>query len=124
MSSKADLVFLERKLGEATAGISDDAMSERYALNNVLHEMMPEPKCVQPPNYCMNLAAAVELVERVKPDHEWRVGVDFENQRAWAELANDHWDEAMEWLLAEAKTPALALCLALVRSFQKENGNS
>lgn len=107
-----DLIFLERRLSEAPDGISDDALSERYAINKVLHRMMPEPKCVQEPNYCRDLSAAVELVERLLPhDHRqhWNVGKWASCYRAF--IKPDFW--------GEAATPALALCIALVRSLQK-----
>jgi len=68
------------------------------------------------PRFTASIDAALALVERVLPDREWGIWQVQENGRYYAQIGDDHWDEAMGVIIAHAKTPALALCIALLRA--------
>ena len=42
--------------------IADFDTQEAVDLNKALHDLLPEPKCVQPPNYLRSIDAAMSLV--------------------------------------------------------------
>ena len=71
------------------------------------------------PNYTASIDAALELVERLLPGHEKRVGDDQENGRWWAAICAEIWDENFtEDIIGEALTGPLAILLALFRALE------
>lgn len=69
-----------------------------------------------PPQFTRSLDAALALVAAKLPSREWGVYADLENRRYDAFVADDVWDESFENITATAPTPALALCLALLKA--------
>lgn len=138
MSSKADLDFLEQKLSAATG--PDRELDARIfaelcrpsASAPLFWDALPTG--AHPIElYTGSLDAAIALVERMLPNWFW----DVRGLSDWIEQGQWHY-EAEIWLPVtkaprelngnsrgtKCKTAALALCLALVRSLQKEDGNS
>lgn len=70
-----------------------------------IHDVLPEPKCVQPPNYCASLDAAETLVPEYCKD-------------VWSLIGGTKWQAlvGLDDYQADAATPALALCAAALRA--------
>lgn len=68
------------------------------------------------PHYTNSIDAVLTLVGHLFPDREWGVWQDQENGRYAAQLGDDNWDEVMGFVVAHAKTPALALLAALLKA--------
>ena len=49
-------------MAEAIECLSDFETPDAVDLNNALHTMLPEPKCVQPPNYLRSVDAAISFL--------------------------------------------------------------
>ena len=100
-------------MAEACEALSDFDTQEAVDLNNALHALLPEPKCVQPPNYLRSIDAALTLVpeingsipypqiSRVSPE-SWSVHIGYCNRAPG--------------VTAKAASPALALCAAALRA--------
>ena len=100
-----DLRELEKRLEEATGG-SEDLNIE---ILHVLHDHGGFAReMVVVPNFTGSLDAAVALVERILPAWIWDV---TSTGQAWV---MHH--ETSEQHCADAKTPPVALCLALIRA--------
>lgn len=101
---------LARRCEAATGGNTDTEIAVRRTIENVIHDIMPEPKVVQPLKYCSSLDAALSLVPEgwhaiihARPDYP---GVElFEFPLPCRKVP-----------LVHADTPALALCAAALRA--------
>ena len=90
----------------------EGASGEYYpALCSDIHDIVPEPKCVQPPNYCASLDAAMSLV----PERVTYIGLEL---CAGRHCASVDWEtgECQRGASGWGKTPALALCAAALRA--------
>ena len=104
-----------KELAERVERLTNFETPEAVALNNALHNLLPEPKCVQPPNYLRSIDAAMQLVPE---DAEWSLEGDFERK------GNSGYHCGMNWYQVDyyahvwtsAATPALALCAAALRA--------
>lgn len=65
------------------------------------------------PRLTTSLDAALTLVPG---SHEWSVGVDLENRKGWARVADDIWDECCDDIVSAAPTIPLALCIAALKA--------
>lgn len=83
-----------------------------------IHDILPEPKCVQPPNYLASLDAAMSLV----PEGMWHeikgprryLNIPTASPNYWSARL-EAWDagaEGMGW----GATPAIALCAAALKA--------
>jgi len=90
--------------------IADFDTQEAVDLNKALHDLLPEPKCVQPPNYLRSIDAAMSLVpEGLYPT------LDFVTSRCWLRTAEGY-DLIGGVAHGFAATPALALVAAALRA--------
>lgn len=99
------------ELADAIERLTDLETAYAVSLNDMLHDLLPEPKCVQPPNYLASIDAALTLV----PDG-WaiEISVDFVGG-ARATLfpqGNAYYGQVK----ALAATAALALCVSALRA--------
>ena len=85
-------------------------------INVMLHELQPEPKVVQPPQYLASIDAAMTLV----PDGwtAWELRSHQNKARFSCDLSRlSEIDSSSEdWACGRGKTPALALCAAALRA--------
>lgn len=103
-----------------------EAASGEYdpELCSLIHDVLPEPKCVQPPNYCASIDAAMMLVPN--GDGHWPQliysGVNPNNpgkQKCRYEI----WQKgSAKPARSNAATPALALCAAAIRALAEQVG--
>lgn len=97
----------------AIEAMADTETAEARSINDRLHELLPEPKCVQPPNYLASIDAALTLV----PDDFWcNIGVRRYHGEVSIGLAM-----TAEWF-GRAATPALAICAAALRARENQHG--
>ncbi len=81
-------------------------------LCDALHELLPEPKCVQPPNYLASIDAAVTLV----PEW-WMTSLTWSADIAECLLCDDRVNPVRHSdITSEAPTPAIALCIAALKA--------
>lgn len=112
------------QLAAKIEGLEDFETPEAVAINNALHDLLPEPKCVQPPNYLRSIDAAMQLV----PDGaHWGMGHDNTGPLAgWAWVrvkGKDGWQElhsplrmGFNYAGPFPAAPSLALCAAALRA--------
>lgn len=108
MKDAATLLALAERCENAAADYDPQLCSD-------VHDALPEPKCVQPPNYCRSVDAATVLVpEDAFWDagvYDWGGGVASVNvRRADGTLISGACPAV------EAATPALALTAAALRA--------
>lgn len=103
-------------LASACERLTDFETPEAEALNNALHGVLPEPKCVQPPNYRANISAAIGLLPE---SLVFNLGNDV---GGWAYVWNDTPEYNGEPHEGRAATPALALCAAALRAIASQEG--
>ncbi len=107
-----DLLALAARIERMTGGSSDDEITERRAVNDIIHAMMPEPKVICPLDYCASLDAAMTLIDgevffhvsRFSPGEGGASAHVYPNRG----LGDDY--------EGNAATPALALCAAALKS--------
>ncbi len=68
------------------------------------------------PRYTVSIDAALILVPE---GHEWETGSNLENQKGWAKVGDNVWDECFEDIVVIAATPALALCIAALKASEQ-----
>jgi hypothetical protein len=82
------------------------------ALCSEIHDVLAEPKCVQPPNYCASLDAALTL----RPEG-WFLQLEQYTKGWTATLASHLWfDDRRESRDGSALSPAAALTAACLRA--------
>ena len=109
------------------SGVSE---SEWRAVCDALHDLMPEPKCVQPPNYLKSIDAAMKLV----PDGWHRQMRDADRDQdetgtLWILESPDYesviWGKGENWITDELSgsrsivwhnEPAIGLCIAALKA--------
>lgn len=74
-----------------------------------IHDVLLEPKCIQPPNYCRSVDAALTLV----PDG-WRMSLSDVVSPGFHAALMEYAGHSEAF--ARAATPALALCAAALRA--------
>jgi len=81
----------------------------------VYFDTLPGPECTA---YTTSLDAITGLIERKLPGCRWSIKVDDGQEGFWAHLRNaqPHLTEARYVANADAKTPALAACIALLKA--------
>lgn len=94
--------------------LTDFETQEAVDLNNAIHNLLPEPKCVQPPNYLRSIDAAMTLVPE---GCEWMLETDYQ-RRGDPITANINWldVDGIEHSWSTGHTPALALTAAALRA--------
>ena len=110
------------RMAEQVESITDIGTQEAVDLINAIHTLLPEPKCVQPPNYLTSLDAAMTLVPEgmqlaiytnfvltrgfpQEPDGSWIITDDMP-KGCWV---RSYGDEPFRNVRAEALTTALAI---------------
>ncbi len=53
--------------------------------------------------------------------HEFSIGDDLENNKGWAKIGDDVWDECMGDVVVAAATIELAICIAVLELELQEN---
>jgi hypothetical protein len=126
----ADYTDLIARLEKATEGgmaldeaivraLYPDAIISIYCAGDdipvVFHAEPLVPNKRDLPAFTTSLDAALTLVPG---SHEWSVGVDLENRKGWARVADDIWDECCEDIVSVAPTIPLALVIAALKARQ------
>ncbi len=94
--------------GYTMTDLGNKARNENRARSQFIHsDRGPAP------HYTTSLDAALTLVP---PNHEWSAGNDAENQKGWAKVGKEVWDENFDEYVVVSATPALALCIAALRA--------
>lgn len=120
------LKVLERKLTEATGGdrLLDEAVYEAL-IGPVTWALVSDAGNMNPPGYTLSLDAAVALVECVLPGHCLQTTkYAWGGNQNWGAKVFDPRREGRSNGGAFGATPALALCLALIRALLSEKGGT
>jgi hypothetical protein len=83
-------------------------------LCSAIHDALPEPKCVQPPNYCSSVDAALWFLPLEWTAWELRSRWGLGGYTAVISRINEDKEEDCEQ--GTARTPALAFCAAVFRA--------
>ncbi len=108
---------------EALAGrceaLTDFETPKAVALRNAIHDLLPEPKCVQPPDYLRSLDAAMSLVLE---GATWSVGDWSATGQGSSACCYPPAEmrAADGCYISKAFTPALALCAAALRARKEQ----
>lgn len=113
-------------LAEQIEAVTKFGSLEAVALNNTLHDIAPEPKVIQPPNYLRDMSAAAVFV----PDgFSWVAGAGPRFRREGGAIAHIFKGAQLGDMIlcqADGREPAQALTAAALRaraaSLGAENG--
>lgn len=101
------------ELAARCEALTDFETPAAVALNNAIHDLLPEPKCVQPPNYLASLDAAMTLLDPTWFFHVSRFSPESDGRGKAHVYPNRGLGDDYE---GDAATPALALCAAALRA--------
>jgi hypothetical protein len=104
-----DLIKLADAIEAMSGGSSDVEVGERRRVNEIIHNLMPEPKVICPPDYCASLDAAMTLAGGL-------IGLALasdQNDRWHCELSTSALEGDGE---ARAASIPLAICAAALRA--------
>ena len=99
----------EREINEAVArklgyNVQYDGIYWEAVPDDVMAELHPLP------DYCTQIAAAWEVVEKMSGDYE--VTINAAHRKYWCHAAGPTWKQAVH---AEADTAPMAICLAFLK---------